>query len=592
MSFINSDASEINFKVVYYGPGLSGKTSSMQHIYTNTPSDLKGRMISLATETDRFLFFDFISDGFPKTEGLRPRFHLYTVPGPVFYNNSRRLILKGVDGIIFVADSQLERMEANHESMAGLESDLATHGYELNNVPLVIQYAKRDLPNALDIETLEAELNPFRVPSFPAVSMTGEGVFESFESCARQILTKNEPGGLFESCTRQMTAKNEPGGLFNANKTALDVYYLSLQKSQEQMTFEERFALLHTILEQPASRGNWMVLCAFMDLWPNDNTLADAVEYAKQHIRDWPTKLKRLTGKWLFDHETYRSDERLRLVEHVDIMYFSDRKRPVRAYQAWLEAEPLRDVKILRLYDETFRDKDVKSFVDGPIAQSPVELGLGAKISRRGVAMLAESPKLRSVRILDLNRNRVGFRGLRTLLQSPHLKHLKALHLGRNRLSYNHMSLFTEEIAIEALERLDLDHNKLGPEAIRVLANATMLSTLQELNLSHNAIKKGGCDALADCEQLLHLEVLYLHDCQLNDDDVAKLIQAPQFARLKNLALSGNQLTLKSVELLANSPHLSQLEELDICANRFSENEANELLHASPYLKNVKRFCY
>ena len=146
MSFINYSSREINCKIVYYGPGLCGKTTNLQYIYTKTNPELKGKMISLATETERTLFFDFLPLALGQIRGFKTRFHLYTVPGQVFYDASRKLILKGVDGVVFVADSQIERMEANLESLDNLKINLREQGYELEKVPYVVQYNKRDLP--------------------------------------------------------------------------------------------------------------------------------------------------------------------------------------------------------------------------------------------------------------------------------------------------------------------------------------------------------------------------------------------------------------------------------------------------------------
>ena len=147
MSFINYSSREINCKIVYYGPGLCGKTTNLQYIYAKTSPEAKGKMISLATETERTLFFDFLPLSLGEIRGFKTRFHLYTVPGQVFYDASRKLILKGVDGVVFVADSQIERMEANIESLENLRTNLAEQGYNLDKLPYVIQYNKRDLPN-------------------------------------------------------------------------------------------------------------------------------------------------------------------------------------------------------------------------------------------------------------------------------------------------------------------------------------------------------------------------------------------------------------------------------------------------------------
>ena len=160
MSFINYSSREINCKIVYYGPGLCGKTTNLQWIYAKTNPDLKGKMISLATETERTLFFDFLPLALGQIRGFKTRFHLYTVPGQVFYDASRKLILKGVDGVVFVADSQIERMEANLEAMQNLYDNMAQHGYDLTKLPFIIQYNKRDLPNAAPVGELQEGLNP------------------------------------------------------------------------------------------------------------------------------------------------------------------------------------------------------------------------------------------------------------------------------------------------------------------------------------------------------------------------------------------------------------------------------------------------
>jgi signal recognition particle receptor subunit beta len=175
VSFINYMAREINCKIVYYGPGLCGKTTNLQYIYKRTNPEAKGKMISLATETERTLFFDFLPLSLGEIRGFKTRFHLYTVPGQVFYDASRKLILKGVDGVIFVADSQLERLEANQESLDNLRYNLAEHGYSLEKIPYVIQYNKRDLPNALPMDELRQLLNPFGVLDFEASARTGQG---------------------------------------------------------------------------------------------------------------------------------------------------------------------------------------------------------------------------------------------------------------------------------------------------------------------------------------------------------------------------------------------------------------------------------
>jgi signal recognition particle receptor subunit beta len=221
MSMINYASREINCKLVYYGPGLGGKTTNLEHVYAKVNPNARGKMISLATETERTLFFDFLPVDLGTIRGFKTRFHLYTVPGQVYYNASRKLILKGVDGIVFVADSQLERMEANIESMQNLYDNMAEYGYDLTKIPFVVQYNKRDLPNASPIKDLQAALNPgwqvtdparqkvtpdpvfpndFLVQQLPTgewieravaqegVAVQGDGVFETLKSVSKLVL--------------------------------------------------------------------------------------------------------------------------------------------------------------------------------------------------------------------------------------------------------------------------------------------------------------------------------------------------------------------------------------------------------------------
>ncbi|MDP3278543.1 MAG: GTPase domain-containing protein [Deltaproteobacteria bacterium] len=194
MSFINYLSREINCKLVYYGPGLCGKTTNLQYIYNKTAPDAKGKMISLATEQERTLFFDFLPISLGEIRGFRTRFHLYTVPGQVFYDASRKLILKGVDGVIFVADSQIERMEANLESIENLRFNLSEQGYILEKMPFVIQYNKRDLPSAAPVEELRQTLNTLGVPDFEAIASSGEGVFDTLKAITKLVLTELKRG--------------------------------------------------------------------------------------------------------------------------------------------------------------------------------------------------------------------------------------------------------------------------------------------------------------------------------------------------------------------------------------------------------------
>jgi signal recognition particle receptor subunit beta len=188
MTFINYASREINCKIVYYGPGLCGKTTNLQYIYDKTNPNAKGKLISLATETDRTLFFDFLPLELGTVRGFRTRFHLYTVPGQVFYDASRKLILKGVDGVIFVADSQVERMDANVESVENLQTNLKSQGYDINTIPFVLQLNKRDLPNVAPVEEMKRLLMRKEEPVFEAVAAKGPGVFETLKGVAKLVL--------------------------------------------------------------------------------------------------------------------------------------------------------------------------------------------------------------------------------------------------------------------------------------------------------------------------------------------------------------------------------------------------------------------
>jgi signal recognition particle receptor subunit beta len=188
VSFINYSSRELNCKIVYYGPGLCGKTTNLQYVYNKTNPQQKGKLISLATETERTLFFDFLPLALGDIKGFKVRFHLYTVPGQVFYAASRKLILKGVDGVVFVADSQVDRMDANMESLEDLKVNLNEQGYELYNLPFTMQYNKRDIDDIAPVETLSEALNTTQVPEFGAIATSGEGVFETLKDVCRQVI--------------------------------------------------------------------------------------------------------------------------------------------------------------------------------------------------------------------------------------------------------------------------------------------------------------------------------------------------------------------------------------------------------------------
>ena len=188
MTFINYASREINCKIVYYGPGLCGKTTNLQWIYDKTNPNAKGKLISLATETDRTLFFDFLPLELGTVRGFKTRFHLYTVPGQVFYDASRKLILKGVDGIIFVADSQVERMDANQEAIDNLDANLKTQGYDLMQIPYVLQLNKRDLPNVATVDEMKRLLMKKNEPVIEAIAAKGPGVFETLKGVAKLVL--------------------------------------------------------------------------------------------------------------------------------------------------------------------------------------------------------------------------------------------------------------------------------------------------------------------------------------------------------------------------------------------------------------------
>lgn len=197
MSFINYKSKEIVLKIVYYGPGLCGKTTNVKYIYSATNDETKGKLISLETQQERTLYFDFLPIELPTIRGFKTRLHLYTVPGQLFYSNSRRLIMKNADGVVFVADSQAERLEANLISMDDLLDNLDAYGYDVEKIPFVIQYNKRDLPSALPVEQLRSELNRWypKVPDFEACAAEGSGVFECLKAVVKMILVDLKKNG-------------------------------------------------------------------------------------------------------------------------------------------------------------------------------------------------------------------------------------------------------------------------------------------------------------------------------------------------------------------------------------------------------------
>ena len=199
MSFINYATREIILKIVYYGPGLCGKTTNVKFIYAGTNPDLRGKIISLETKQERTLFFDFLPIELPEIRGFKTRIHLYTVPGQLYYSHSRKLIMKGADGVVFVADSQENRLEANIISMDDLKENLVAYGYDIEKIPFVIQYNKRDLPQILSVEELRKNLNPWypKVPDFEAVAAApdGPGVFECLKAVVKMILVELKKTG-------------------------------------------------------------------------------------------------------------------------------------------------------------------------------------------------------------------------------------------------------------------------------------------------------------------------------------------------------------------------------------------------------------
>jgi mutual gliding-motility protein MglA len=188
MSMINYASREINCKLVYYGPGLGGKTTNLEYVYNKVNPETRGKLISLATEQERTLFFDFLPVDLGSIRGFKTRFHLYTVPGQVYYNASRRLILKGVDGLVFVADSQAERMDANIAALENLYENLIDYGFDPTQLPIVLQWNKRDLPNAVPVDELRYQLNPMGLQEYEAVAVRGNGVFDTLKAVSKLVL--------------------------------------------------------------------------------------------------------------------------------------------------------------------------------------------------------------------------------------------------------------------------------------------------------------------------------------------------------------------------------------------------------------------
>ena len=196
MSLVNFTTREITCKIVYYGPGRSGKTTNLHYIYGRVPESRRGRMVSLATQTDRTLFFDFLPIDLGQISGFTTRFQLYTVPGQVYYNATRRLVLQGADGVVFVADSQARQLDENLESLQNLQANLLDHSIDIRTMPVALQYNKQDLPRELILQPVELDdaLNFRGVPSFPADALHGNGVFETLKSITELVLRRLAQG--------------------------------------------------------------------------------------------------------------------------------------------------------------------------------------------------------------------------------------------------------------------------------------------------------------------------------------------------------------------------------------------------------------